>query len=138
MKLGVLGGGISGLSLVANLKADAEILEKADECGGLCSSIVEDGYTFDAAGPHILFSKNKDVLAYMVSVLGENVEKKRRENKIWFKGHLVKYPFENGLSDLPKDDCFECIRDYLQNPWTKAPTNLAEWSYATFGASISD
>jgi protoporphyrinogen oxidase len=136
--IGVLGGGISGLSLAANLKRDVEVLEKDAECGGLCSSVVESGFTFDAAGPHILFSKNQQVLDYMVGVLGENVEKKRRENKIWFKGHLVKYPFENGLSDLPKDDCFECIRDYLQNPWTKPPENLAEWSYATFGKSISD
>jgi protoporphyrinogen oxidase len=137
-RIGVLGGGISGLSLVANLKTSAEVLEKDAICGGLCSSVVEDGYTFDAAGPHILFSKNKEVLDYMVGVLGDNVDKKRRENKIWFKGHLVKYPFENGLSDLPKEDCYECIRDYLKNPWTKDPENLAEWSYATFGASISD
>jgi protoporphyrinogen oxidase len=136
--VGVLGGGISGLSLVANLERDAEILEKDAECGGLCSSVIEDGFTFDAAGPHILFSKNQEVLRYMVSVLGENVDRKRRENKIWYKGHLVKYPFENGLSDLPKDDCFECIRDYLRNPWTKTPENLAEWAYATFGASIAD
>ncbi len=136
--IGVLGGGVSGLSLVANLKRRAEILEKDTECGGLCASVVEDGFTFDAAGPHIMFSKNEEVLRYMVSVLGDNVDKRRRDNKIWFKGHLVKYPFENGLSDLPKDDCFECIRDYLKNPWTKTPENLAEWSYATFGASISD
>jgi protoporphyrinogen oxidase len=137
-RIGVLGGGVSGLSLVANLKKRAEVLEKDAICGGLCSSVVEDGFTFDAAGPHILFSKNKEVLDYMVGVLGDNVDKKRRENKIWFKGHLVKYPFENGLSDLPKEDCYECIRDYLKNPWTKEPENLAEWSYATFGASISD
>jgi protoporphyrinogen oxidase len=137
-KIGVLGGGVSGLSLVANLKKDAEVLEKDAVCGGLCSSVIEDGYTFDAAGPHIMFSKNKPVLEYMVSVLGDNVDKKRRENKIWFNGALVKYPFENGLGDLPKQDCFECIRDYLQNPYTKEPTNLAEWSYKTFGASISD
>ena len=134
----MLGGGVSGLSLVANLTKSAEVLEKDAICGGLCSSVVEDGFTFDAAGPHILFSKNKEVLDYMVGVLGDNVDKKRRENKIWFKGHLVKYPFENGLSDLPKEDCYECIRDYLKNPWTKEPENLAEWSYATFGASISD
>ncbi len=137
-RIGVLGGGISGLSLVANLKKSAEVLEKNAICGGLCSSIVEDGYTFDAAGPHILFSKNKEVLEYMVGVLGDNVDKKRRSNKIWFKGHLVKYPFENGLSDLPKEDCYECIRDYLKNPWTKPPENLSDWAYATFGASIAD
>jgi protoporphyrinogen oxidase len=137
-KIGILGGGISGLSLAANLRSEAEVLEKDAECAGLCVSVSENGYTFDAAGPHILFSKNQEVLDYIVKVLGDNVEKKRRENKIWFKGHLVKYPFENGLGDLPKEDCFECIRDYLKNDWTKPPENLAEWAYATFGRSIAD
>ena len=40
--------------------------------GGLCGTIVENGFTFDAAGPHIMFSKNKEVLAHMVEVLGDN------------------------------------------------------------------
>ena len=137
-KIGILGGGISGIALAANLEVPCEVLEAGPRPGGLCASLEEDGYTFDAAGPHIMFSKNKEVLDRMVEVLGPNVHTRRRENKIWFKGHLVKYPFENGLSDLPKEDCFECILGYLQNPWTKPPENLQEWAYATFGAGISD
>lgn len=137
MRIGVLGGGISGICLATRL-GDCEVLEKSSRIGGLCGSVIEQGFTFDAAGPHIMFSKNKAVLGHMIEVLGENVQQKRRENKIWYKGHLVKYPFENGLSDLPKQDCFECIFGYLQNPWTKVPGNLEEWSYATFGAGISD
>lgn len=136
-RIGILGGGISGICLATRLD-DCEVLEKSGRIGGLCGSIIERGFTFDAAGPHIMFSKNKEVLSHMIEVLGENVHQKRRENKIWFKGNLVKYPFENGLSDLPKEDCFECILGYLRNPWTKAPENLEEWSYATFGAGISD
>jgi protoporphyrinogen oxidase len=136
--IGILGGGISGVALASQLTGPWEVLEKEPKIGGLCSSIVEEGFTFDAAGPHIMFSKNKAILARMVDALGTNVHQRRRENKIWFKGHLVKYPFENGLSDLPKEDCFECILGYLRNPWTKEPTNLAEWSYATFGQGISD
>jgi len=137
-RIGILGGGIAGVALAAHLETPWELLEAAPRIGGLCSSIVEEGFTFDAAGPHIMFSKNKAILARMVEVLGENVRQGRRENRIWFKGHLVKYPFENGLSDLPKEDCYECILGYLRNPWTKDPTNLAEWSYATFGQGISD
>jgi protoporphyrinogen oxidase len=137
-KIGILGGGISGIALAAHLERPWEILEKDAEIGGLCATVEEQGFTFDAAGPHIMFSKNKPVLARMVEVLGENVHQKRRENKIWLGGRLVKYPFENGLSDLSKEDCFECLIGYLQNPWTKTPTNLEEWSYATFGKGISE
>ena len=51
-----------------------------------------------------MFSKNKEVLQLMVDVLGDNVHQRRRENRIWFKGNLVKYPFENDLAALPKQD----------------------------------
>jgi protoporphyrinogen oxidase len=135
----ILGGGISGVALAAHLDDDVELFEKRARVGGLAGSIIDEGFTFDAAGPHIMFSKNKDVLKRMVSVLGENVHQRRRENRIWFKGRLVKYPFENDLASLPPEDNFECIYGYLKNPQQNAtPNNLAEWSYATFGKGISE
>ncbi len=136
--VGILGGGVSGIALAAHLARPWEVLERDAEVGGLCATVQEQGFTFDAAGPHIMFSKNKPVLARMVEVLGDNVHQRRRENKIWLDGRLVKYPFENGLSDLSKEDCFECLLGYLKNPWTGEPTNLEEWAYATFGKGISD
>jgi protoporphyrinogen oxidase len=138
--IGILGGGISGIALAAHLDENVEILEKSDRTGGLCGTIIEDGFTFDAAGPHIMFSKNKEVLNLMIEVLGDNVHQNRRENRISFKGKLVKYPFENDLSSLPKEDNFDCIYGYIVNPRAhEAPvTNLAQWSYVTFGAGISE
>ena len=133
--IAILGGGISGISLAAHLDENVEVLEKRVRIGGLCGSI----FTFDAAGPHIMFSKNKDVLNLMVTALGDNVHQRRRENKIWFKGRLVKYPFENDLASLPKEDNFDCIYGYIVNPHAnEKPANLAQWSYATFGEGISD
>lgn len=135
----ILGGGVSGIALAAHLDDDVEVFEKRARIGGLSGSIIDRGFTFDAAGPHIMFSKNKEVLSLMVRVLGENVHQKRRENKIWFKGRLVKYPFENDLASLPPQDNFECIYGYLKNPQADStPANLAEWSYATFGKGISE
>jgi len=139
LTIGILGGGISGIALAANLDENVEVLEKRGRIGGLCGSIIDQGFTFDAAGPHILFSKNKDVLNLMVATLGDNVHQRRRENKIWFKGRLVKYPFENDLASLPREDNFDCIYGYIVNPHAKeTPANLAQWSYATFGEGISD
>jgi protoporphyrinogen oxidase len=137
--IGILGGGISGIALAAYLDENVEIVEKRDRIGGLCATVIEDGFTFDAAGPHIMFSKNREVLQLMVDILGDNVHQKRRENRIWFKGNLVKYPFENDLASLPKEDTFECILGYLRNPRANDEvTNLADWSYKTFGAGISE
>ena len=139
MTVGILGGGISGIALAAQLGEDVEVLEKRARIGGLCGSIIDQGFTFDAAGPHIMFSKNKEVLNLMVATLGDNVQQRRRDNKIWFKGRLVKYPFENDLASLPKEDTFECIYSYILNKRANdTPSNLAEWSYKTFGEGISD
>jgi protoporphyrinogen oxidase len=138
-RVGVLGGGISGIALAAHLDEDVDVLEKSERLGGLCQTIVEDGFTFDAAGPHIMFSKNKEVLQLMIEVLGDNVHQNRRENRIYFKGSLVKYPFENDLASLPKEDNFDCIHGYIVNPRAhETPRNLAQWSYVTFGAGISE
>ncbi len=137
--IGILGGGVSGIALAAHLGENVDVLEGSPRIGGLCGTIVEDGFTFDAAGPHIMFSKNKEVLNLMIEVLDGNVHQNRRENRIYYKGALVKYPFENDLASLPKQDNFECILGYLQNPHAnETPRNLAHWSRVTFGEGISD
>lgn len=137
--VGILGGGISGIALAAQLGEDVEVLERNDRIGGLCATIIENGFTFDAAGPHIMFSKNNDVLQRMIDILRGNVHQNRRENRIYFKEKLVKYPFENDLAALPKQDTFECLYGYIANPRSgETPENLAQWSYATFGAGISE
>ncbi|HVE71259.1 MAG TPA: FAD-dependent oxidoreductase [Thermoanaerobaculia bacterium] len=138
-RVGILGGGVSAIALAAQLDENVDVLEKSSRIGGLCGTIIEDGFTFDAAGPHIMFSRNKEVLNLMIEVLDGNVHQNRRENRIYYKGALVKYPFENDLASLPKQDNFECILGYLHNPRAdETPTNLAQWSYVTFGAGISE
>lgn len=137
MKIGILGGGLTGLTVASLLNHDFEVLEKNEECGGLCRSLQEDGFTFDYGGAHIIFSRNKKPVNFMVKVLGDNCESHRRKNKIFFKGRFVKYPFENGLSELTKEDTFECLYYYLKNDYRK-PNNFKEWIYYTFGKGIAE
>src|SRR5207253_4549077 len=99
--IGILGGGISGISLAAHLDENVEVLEKRQRIGGLCGSIIDQGFTFDAAGPHIMFSKNKEVLNLTVARLGHNAHQRRRENKTRTQGQPLKYPSENALTSLP-------------------------------------
>ena len=101
MRIGILGGGLVGLVVASRCRHhECEVLEFDDSVGGHCRSLVEGGYTFDIGGPHIMFSRNQQTLDFMVSLLGDNVHRARRANKIFFKGRYVKYPFENGLFDL--------------------------------------
>lgn len=137
MKIGILGGGLTGLTLATNLKHQFEVLEKNPDCGGLCRSLQEEGFTFDYGGAHIIFSRNQVPIDFMKSMLGDNLVKGRRNNKVYYKGAYVKYPFENGLSDLPKQDNFECLYYYLKNDYP-APSNFKEWIYYTFGKGIAE
>jgi len=144
MKIGILGGGLAGLTLGNNLKKDFKIFEKNNECGGLCRTLQKKGFTFDYGGSHIIFSRNKEILNYMTQLLGENKNKIKRNTKILFKKNYVKYPFENGLHDLPKRDNFECLYYFIQNFIKKEkgeiapPINFKEWMYYTFGEGITE
>jgi protoporphyrinogen oxidase len=138
MKIGILGGGISGLVVAGECKShECEVLEADDAIGGHCRSFTQEGYTFDLGGPHILFSKNKEILDWMQARLEGNLDQRRRANKIWFNGRFVKYPFENGLFDLAPEDRFECLFHYLKNEYPE-PTNFREWIYHVFGKGIAE
>ncbi len=145
MTVAILGGGLTGLT-IANLQSseDVRILEKENDCGGLCRSNQENGYTFDIGGSHVIFSKDNDALEFMKKTLGDNISKKRRNTKVLYKEKSVKYPFENGLCDLPKQDNFECLLGFFKaynernNRTQPNPNNFKEWMYYTFGSGIAE
>lgn len=142
MTVAILGGGLTGLTLANLLNSENIVmLEKEAECGGLCRSLQEDGYTFDCGGSHVIFSKDRDVLEFMKKMLGNNICQRRRNAKILYKGKLVKYPFENGLSGLSKQDNFQCLLGFIKaHIWhnTLIPANFKEWMYYTFGSGITE
>lgn len=137
MKIGILGGGITGVALQHFLEHDCVVLEAADQPGGLCRTIFKDGFGYDIGG-HILFSKNERVNAFVNELLEGKLNQCRRANMILYGGKYVKYPFENDLSSLPPEDTYECLMGYLRNDFSGEVRNLRDWSYATFGTGISE
>ncbi|MBO5432387.1 FAD-dependent oxidoreductase [Methanocorpusculum sp.] len=146
-KYAILGGGLTGVTLARFLKEAGDevvVLEKEDRIGGLCKSETRNGFTFDCGGSHIIFSRDTEVLSFMQNVLGENKDFRNRNTKIFYKGRYVKYPFENGLSELPKEDLFFCINEYVKNlvavekGEVSEPQNFRDWIYATFGKGIAE
>jgi len=136
--VGILGGGLAGLTVAAHLERDCEVLEKESRSGGHCQTVQEHGFTYDAGGPHIMFSRNQAMLDYMVALLGDNVHRARRANKIFYKGRYVKYPFENGLYDLEPQDRFECLYHYIRNDYPPPRANFKEWIYHHFGKGLAE
>jgi protoporphyrinogen oxidase len=141
--IGILGGGLTGLTL-GSLLPESMVLEKEDVPGGLCRSLNESGYTFDFGGSHIIFSNKDERLQFMLSVVEDELVKNRRNTKIYYNGRFVKYPFENGLHDLPLEENFECLLDFLKLRLEKAggqnpePSNLKEWFIHKFGRAIAE
>jgi len=144
MKVGILGGGLTGLTMGNLLNCSFEVLEKESECGGLCRTLQDQGFTFDYGGCHILFSKDDDALRFLLNALRDNKSKNRRNNKVLYKDHYIKYPFENGLHDLPLEDNYECLYHFVQNLIARgkgeinSPENFKEWCTFTFGRGIAD
>jgi protoporphyrinogen oxidase len=147
VKWAILGGGLTGVTVGRLLRERGEevvILEKEERCGGLCRSLQVNGFTFDIGGSHIIFSRDTAVLDYMRSVLGENRGERDRNTKIFYGDRYVKYPFENGLSDLPREDCFFCLNEFIrtlisaEKGTLPPPANFRDWIYQTFGRGIAE
>ncbi len=136
MKIGILGGGLTGITLQRFLECDSEILEKESRVGGLCRSFECDGFYYDIGG-HILYSRDETFQSFVKDTLKDNTLRQRRNNKVLYKNRYLKYPFENDLGSLEKQDNFECLYTYINNDYPK-PSNFLEWIYYTFGRGISE
>ncbi|MDO8840850.1 NAD(P)/FAD-dependent oxidoreductase [Methanocalculus sp.] len=147
MRWAILGGGLTGVTLARLLHEAGEelmVLEKEENIGGLCRSRTSDGFTFDLGGSHIIFSRDTAVLSFMNEVLRSNRAERKRNTKIFYKGLMINYPFENGLFDLPKEDLFFCINEYIKTIIAAEkgdipePANFKDWILATFGRGIAE
>ncbi len=134
----ILGGGASGLS-TAVLLPNSNIVEAGPKIGGLSNSKSIDGFTFDQ-GPHIMFSRDKEILRIMVDSLAGNVHTCRRNNVVMIDRTLLRYPIENDLSSLPEDIRIKAIEDFLRlriHASLAEPKNLEEWFFQNFGDTLT-
>jgi protoporphyrinogen oxidase len=147
LKTAIFGGGLTGLTLNYLLTQRGfvvEVLEKEKDFGGLMRTLRKDGFTFDFCGSHVIFSKNNVPLEFLLKLIGDNKVRRKRNTKVLYNGSYIKYPFENGLADLPKQENFECLYAFIENLLAKGrsklekPANLKEWFYYTFGKGIAE
>ena len=135
-KIGILGGGVSSLAFSHFYDKKVSIIEKESSLGGLCRSFIDDDGTAWDIGPHITFSKNQEILEFIISLTEMNELK--RSNRIIHDGRFIKYPFENDLSSLSDKDRDYCLNTFLDNPYENYPsTNMLEFFYEIFGEGIT-
>lgn len=143
MKYTILGGGLSALSAAYFLQQSSkisqiDIYEKEEKAGGLCRSFCIEGIKFDI-GPHIIFSKDKDILELMNNFSGSNKSVYKRSNKIVLNGRLINYPFENDLSKLDKESLNYAVNTFINNPYKNYKAdNMLQFFYKTFGEGITN
>lgn len=143
MRLTILGGGLAGISLAYFLRDRDEIeqitiLEKEHVIGGLCRSFNHNGLVYDV-GPHILFSKDTEVLEFMLSLLGDNKKQLRRSNRVICNDKWLQYPFENDLSKLSPEDLEYCVNAFTHNPYENYDVkNMLQFFLKTFGEGITN
>ncbi len=146
MKFTILGGGLAGVSLAYFLQdnekiTEIEIIEKDKVIGGICRSFeATNGIKYDV-GPHIIFSKDKEILNFMNELIEEddNIENHKRSNRIIHNGEFVQYPFENDLSKLPRNDIEKCVNGFLNNPYENYEAkNMLQFFLKTFGEGITN
>jgi protoporphyrinogen oxidase len=152
VKIAILGAGVSGLSLARFLvegghpAQSVHVFEADATPGGLCRSKTVEGFTYDVAGGHILYSKDKAAMQWMKDRAGGDAafDEKQRHTRIRYGQRWINYPFENGLGDLPPEVNFECLRGYVgawhERQMTKstAPSSFGKWVRWRFGAGIAE
>ena len=106
MKIGVIGTGISGLSIANLLTGDHDVtlFEKNVQPGGLIKCDRVNDCLFHKVGGHVFNSKNKKVLDWFWSYFNRDEEfvKVTRNAKVLFNNKLLGYPIENYLYLLDK------------------------------------
>ncbi len=151
MKIAILGAGVSGMALARFLEQGGvsrdslHLFEAGPVAGGLCLSKTVDGFTYDVAGGHILFSKDKEAMQWMKDESGgdDAFVTCDRNTKIRFDDKWVHYPFENGIGDLPAQANYECLKGYIE-AWharkasgSEAPKDFGSWIQWRFGDGIA-
>jgi protoporphyrinogen oxidase len=147
VKICILGAGISGVTLARLLAADGHavvVLEKADRAGGLCRSRQTQGFTWDEAGGHILFSKDKAALAWQKARCGGDAAlgEIARQTRILWHDRFVPYPFENGVGHLTKEAIVDCIEGYVEayvqrKTGVPCPANFKDWILWRMGGGFA-
>ena len=145
MRIGILGAGISGLSVGRLLqdKFDVEILEASSEIGGIAKTRKVKGYTYHPIGGHCFNSKYPQVLDFVFNTIleRENWNTIDRKAVIKLRDYLVNYPIEYSVKQIAAFDpdlALAITSDFLNTKPSAEFLNLEDWFRKKFGDTLTD
>lgn len=143
MKIGVIGAGISGMSIARLLKDDfeVEVLEKFNKVGGIARTKDVGGKPYHINGGHCFNSKFDDVLDFVFNTVLDKGKWNYlpRKAKILFKNNWVTYPIEFSIKEIDSFDtslAFQITKEMFNASYEKGK-NLEEWFINHFGLTLA-
>lgn len=140
-KIVIIGAGLTGLSAAYHLEKkgyfDYKIFEKDAGAGGLCRSVVHDGFTFDYTG-HLLHIGDSYFQSLISSLVGmEHFNSINRRSFIYSHNVYTHYPFQINLFGLPPEVVAECIEGFVLRKKIGKKDSFYNWALAYFGKGIA-
>lgn len=145
MKYLILGAGPAGLSFANKLKQlgneEFIVLEKESIAGGLCKSVLVDGYPFDIGGGHFLDVRRPNVNNFLFQFMPENEwDKYERDSRILINGEYINSPIEANIWQMNLEKQIEYLKTIaiagcnLDEPM---PEKFVDWIYWKLGKKIA-
>jgi protoporphyrinogen oxidase len=140
-KIVVIGAGLTGISTAYHLEQkgfyDYKLFEKESCIGGLCRSVVQDGFTFDYTG-HLLHASDSYFRSLIESTVGlDNLHAIYRRSFIYSQNTYTQYPYQINLQGLPTTTIAECIQGFIERKQSnKQPKTFYDWVLQNFGVGF--
>lgn len=137
----IIGAGLTGLSAAYHLEKKGfynyKLFEKEGEVGGLCRSVLQDGFTFDYTG-HLIHVNDPYFQEFIKDIAGiENFNAITRRSYIYSQERYSRYPYQVNLHGLPKETIIECIEGFIARKRIQTPHTFHDWVLTNFGAGFA-
>ncbi|WP_432477128.1 protoporphyrinogen/coproporphyrinogen oxidase [Nocardioides sp. GXQ0305] len=135
----VVGAGVSGLAFAqASRGDDVLVVEAADDVGGYCRTVRQQGFVWDYSG-HFFHFRHPEVEAEMIDWIGPTrVRRVSKSCKVLYKDRLVDFPFQRNIDQLDHDDFVACLTGLGSVGGAAEPRDFKELLYARFGEGICE
>jgi len=138
----IIGAGLTGLSAAYHLEQkkfhDYVILEKNKTVGGLCSSVTQDGFTFDYTG-HLLHINDPYFRNFIIQLVGlDFFNHIQRKSYIYSYNRYTHYPYQINLHGLPNNVIVDCIQGFVERTQYKKKRSFKDWVLTNFGNGFAN